>query len=229
MLGKFIVFEGVDGSGKTTQIKLAEEFLKQQNINVITTKEPGGFQFGQSIRDLVLHGEKLLPITELLLMFANRAEHLKQVIAPALLNGTWVLCDRFTDSSYVYQCFSKGVSTRVFNAIKKEVQGGFNPDFTFYFIMSADLAVKRVNYRGIENRFDTNSKEFFNKLCAGYTDAFILNKHSKHTASTFISIDDLTIEVVQQSVYRYLNIELCNKKENKAKRKHVLKLLGKDN
>ena len=103
--GKFITFEGTEGVGKTTQINLLEKYLKTKNINCIVTREPGGTSLGEKIREILLHksNESIDEFAELLLMFSARAQHLHEVIYPALKNNIWVLCDRFTDASYAYQ------------------------------------------------------------------------------------------------------------------------------
>jgi len=110
--GKFLTFEGTEGVGKTTQIQLAEKYLNTKDISCLITREPGGTNLGERVRDLLLNKKNtsMDPMTELLLIFAARAQHLKEVIFPALKANTWVLCDRFTDASYAYQGGGRGLS-----------------------------------------------------------------------------------------------------------------------
>lgn len=132
MRGKFITFEGTDFSGKSTQAELLCDYLKQRGYPVLMTREPGGTAIGEDIRRLVLHTERLDGLTETLLMFAARREHIIHQIDPALAAGTWVICDRFTDSTYAYQGGGRGVEQDIITQLAHWVQDTLTPDITFY-------------------------------------------------------------------------------------------------
>ena len=160
---RFITFEGLDGAGKTTQIEKTERWLRgNKNLDVVITREPGGTEIGEQIRDIVLGTADLAPMTELLLMFAARAEHIKKVIRPALDAGTWVLCDRFTDSSYAYQGGGRGLNKRFsIGALETVVQGSvtssnyIRPDYTVYLDIDPELGLRRALSRDLSKEKTT--------------------------------------------------------------------------
>ncbi len=163
---KFITFEGTEGVGKTTQIKLLEKFLHTKKINTLVTREPGGTKVGEGIRKLLLD-KKTTQIdsnTELLLMFAARAQHLEEVIYPALQSNTWVLCDRFADASYAYQGGGRGLALSEIRAVETVVQGNFKPDLTILLVCDLKLAMERVNKRGSKDRFEKEKLAFFERV-----------------------------------------------------------------
>ena len=163
---KFITFEGTEGVGKTTQIKSLEKFLRTKDISTLVTREPGGTKVGERIRKLLLdqNSTGLDNSAELLLMFAARAQHLEEVIYPALRNNTWVLCDRFTDASYAYQGGGRGLPLTQIRAIESAVHGHFRPDLTILFTCDIESAMKRVNKRGKKDRFEKEKLEFFKRV-----------------------------------------------------------------
>ena len=122
MTGRFVTFEGLDGAGKTTQVRAVAEVLGARGIEVAVTREPGGTRLGERIRDLLLGDERILPDAELLLLFAARAEHVRTRIRPALGRGAWVLCDRFTDASYAYQGGGRGIPAERISILESWVQ-----------------------------------------------------------------------------------------------------------
>jgi dTMP kinase len=166
-LGKFITLEGGEGAGKTTQSELLAEALEKAGIEVLQTREPGGTFGAEAIRDLVLEGtsDRWSGITELLLMYAARMDHVEKLIKPALERGVWVISDRFTDSSLAYQGYARGLGADRVKAVHKVVMDGFEPDLTILFDMDPVLAQKRVETRG-ENltRFDAESLGFHKTL-----------------------------------------------------------------
>lgn len=170
MSGVFITFEGVEGGGKTTNIKLVGEELKANNIDFILTREPGGTDVSEAIRSVLLSKElpSMHEDTELLLMFAARAEHLQKKILPALKNGTWVLCDRFTDASYAYQGGGRGISMERISALETWVQGACRPDYTFLFDIDVKIGLGRAKSRGEMDRFEQEHIVFFNRIRAKY-------------------------------------------------------------
>ncbi|MGA1464089.1 MAG: dTMP kinase [Steroidobacteraceae bacterium] len=171
--GLFLTFEGVEGVGKSTQARLAAEFLRSRGIQVVETREPGGTAVAERIRDLVLHGatsvEPLTPRAELLLMFAARAQHLAAKIEPALAAGQWVICDRFTDATEAYQGSGRGLGSNMIRQLEDIAQGTRRPDLTL--LLDADPAVtgpRRSARGGAQDRFEREDEAFFARVRAGY-------------------------------------------------------------
>ncbi len=168
--GLFITFEGVEGAGKTTNISFIADKLQKAGHEILLTREPGGTTTGEAIREILI--SKDLPemhhTTELLLMFAARAEHLKRKIIPALEAGKWVLCDRFTDASYAYQGAGRGIDSNNIRVLENLVQGDLRPDYTFLFDLEADIGLSRAQSRGETDRFEQQHIDFFNRVRAQY-------------------------------------------------------------
>ena len=169
-LGRFITVEGGEGAGKTTQIEFMRDSLQRCGLPVMLTREPGGTALGEEIRDLLLghRYKEMAPATETLLLFAARAEHLEQVIRPALTSGYWVLCDRFTDASYAYQCGGRGLALEQIAILENWVQGDLRPDFTLLFDVSVEIGLARVARRSTADRFEREEKVFFERVRAAY-------------------------------------------------------------
>jgi len=167
---RFITFEGGEGVGKTTQIQRLKEYLVSLGYEVLMTREPGGTKIGEAIRQVLL--DKTLPEmhqdTELLLMFAARAEHVQTVIYPALEDGVWVLSDRFADASHVYQGIGRGVDVERINKLERWTLGNFQPDLTFLLDMPVAAGMERVHARGEMDRFEIESLDFFQRIRDGY-------------------------------------------------------------
>lgn len=171
MTGKFITLEGTEGAGKSTNLAFIETWLQAQGIEVITTREPGGTEIGEAIRAVLLNPAhtEMCAETELLLMFAARNQHLQQKIKPALAQGKWVLCDRFTDATYAYQGAARGMALDKIAQIEHWVQQGFNPDVTFVFDLPIAQGMQRVASRGGDvDRFEAEKGAFFEKVRAAY-------------------------------------------------------------
>ncbi len=168
--GKFITFEGTEGVGKSTQIKLLENYLKTKNISCTVTREPGGTKLGERVRELLLDNNDvgIDPMAELLLMFSARAQHLQEVIYPALKENIWVLCDRFTDASYAYQGGGRGLSFPVIKRIETSVQNQFTPDLTILLSGDTQEGMRRVSNRGEKDRFELEKLEFFERVRTSY-------------------------------------------------------------
>lgn len=166
MRGKFITLEGGEGAGKTTNLNLIQSYLLQQNIPVLLTREPGGTPLAEKIRDLLLENqsEKVSQEAELLLMFASRAQHLSELILPALESGKWVLCSRFTDSSYAYQGGGRGIDLNKIKILENFVQGDFQPDLTFYFDLPVEIGMARAKQRGELDRIEQEELNFFERV-----------------------------------------------------------------
>lgn len=168
--GLFITFEGGEGVGKTTQIQRLADYLKTRGEDVVLTREPGGTQIGEAIRGILL--DQQLPSmhqdTELLLMFAARAEHLQRVIFPALSEGKVVLSDRFTDASHVYQGVGRGIDGKKIEDLECWTLGSFQPDITFLLDMDVAAGMRRVRQRGELDRFEQEDLIFFENIRQGY-------------------------------------------------------------
>ena len=170
MFGKFITLEGIEGSGKTTQLKYIVEYLKQSSKDVVCTREPGGTLVSEKIRDILLDHElpSMHSDTELMLMFAARVEHIKRVIEPAIHRGQWVVCDRFYDASYAYQGYGRGISLDRIDKLKSFSIGDLAPDKTFILDVSLDVSMQRVAQRGNKDRFENEKIDFYKKVREGY-------------------------------------------------------------
>lgn len=168
---RFISFEGIDGAGKSTQLAWVADYLRGRGVKVLLTREPGGTEFGESLREIMLHGpgaETLNSETEALLMFAARREHLARVIAPALAAGQVVLCDRFSDASFAYQGGGHGVSREKLEVLEHWVHPGFQPDLTFYFDVPIEVAKARLAGTRAPDRFERESQAFFERVRTEY-------------------------------------------------------------
>ncbi|HAE63478.1 dTMP kinase [Acinetobacter johnsonii] len=166
----FISFEGTEGVGKTTLIRKIYEHLEQQGQQVVLTREPGGTPMAEQIRSLLLsvnHEESMSNDTELLLMYAARAQHLQQVIVPALTKQKTVLCDRFTDASFAYQCAGRGLSQSKLQLLNENFVSHM-PDITFWLDAPIETGMSRARERGALDRFEQEKVTFFEKVRAGY-------------------------------------------------------------
>ncbi|NND81032.1 MAG: dTMP kinase [Gammaproteobacteria bacterium] len=161
-LGKFITIEGQDGAGKSTNIMVVEACLKEQGIDYLNTREPGGTRLGEQIRELLLSdGDDLIgDYAELLLMFAARAQHIDEVIEPALSSGQWVLCDRFTDATYAYQGGGRGIAMQRIAELEQNVQGELRPDFTLLLDLPVEQGEQRAGDRSAPDRFEQQQIDF---------------------------------------------------------------------
>lgn len=195
--GSFITFEGTEGAGKSTQIAYVQHFLEAQGIEVVTTREPGGTALGESVRELLLTKE-MSQMTELLLMFAARAEHLQKVILPALVAGKWVLCDRFTESSYAYQGYARGLPLGDIETLETLVQGDLRPDCTFWFNLPVVEGMKRVQSRGKKDRFEAENIQFFEQVAAGFAALAKMRPEQFYIIDAMQSIDQVTSEILRK-------------------------------
>lgn len=165
--GRFITVEGIDGAGKSSHIEWLREHLSQQGHSVIVTREPGGTPLGESLRTILLN-EPMAPETEMMLMFAARAEHLSSVIRPALAQGAWVISDRFSDATYAYQVGGRGVPEHKFAALESWVQEGLQPDRTILFDVSVATAQARLHDTRILDRFEREAADFHQRVRDAY-------------------------------------------------------------
>lgn len=170
MSGKFITVEGIEGVGKTTNISFIQQTLQAAGHEVVLTREPGGTPLAEAIRALLLdpHYTGMDPVCELQLMFAARAEHLARVIRPALEQGQWVLCDRFTDATYAYQGGGRGIDTAIIARLEKLVQGDFRPHLTLLLDVPVEVGLTRAGDRSDPDRFEQEQVEFFERVRQAY-------------------------------------------------------------
>ena len=168
--GKFITIDGVEGAGKSTQIDFIYNLLKSKGIKLILTREPGGTDLGERIRELLLGNDinSMHSDTELLLMFADRNEHIQTKVIPALESGHWVLSDRFTDSSYAYQGGGRGLDVKRIAELEKWVLQGFVPDLTFLLDVDIELGMRRIKSRGMKDRIEQETMDFFARVRDSY-------------------------------------------------------------
>jgi len=189
--GKFITIEGGEGAGKSTNIGFIQAFLADRGVELISTREPGGTVYAEKIRNLLLDhdDEPLDSMAELLLIFAARAQHLNQLILPALNEGKWVLCDRFTDATYAYQGAGRKLGMSKVADLENLVQGELRPDLTLILDIPVDVGMERVAGRGEFDRFESEQQEFFESVRQSY------------------------LELAQASPDRYAVIDTCNSLE----------------
>ncbi len=170
MRGKFITLEGVEGVGKSTNLAIIERVLQWQGIDYVKSREPGGCDVAERIRTLLLdpEAEPMAELTELLLVFAARAEHLEKVIKPNLEKGVWVLCDRFTDATFAYQGGGRGLSQAIIEQLQTLVQNELRPDLTIILDLDPEIGLERARERGALDRFENEEQLFFNRVRAAY-------------------------------------------------------------
>ncbi len=168
--GRFITLEGIDGAGKSSHLQSIHDWLQARGLQVVTTREPGGTPLAETLRELVLH-QPMDALTEALLVFAARRDHVQQVIAPALARGVWVLCDRFTDASFAYQGGGRGFDLGLLQTLETWVQQGppaLQPDLTLWFDAPAATAAARRAAVRTPDRFEAQDEAFFDRVRAGY-------------------------------------------------------------
>lgn len=166
-LGKFITLEGVDGAGKTSHIEFIKEYLTNLKLDFIMTREPGGTELGERLREILLHDE-MTPKTETILMFAARNEHIEKVIRPGLMSGAIVISDRFTDASYAYQSGGKGVEDEEIDVLKDLVQKNLQPDLTFLFDLPVEVSIQRLKKTRKLDKFEKEEKDFHENVRKKY-------------------------------------------------------------
>ena len=168
--GLFITLEGGEGAGKSTNLAFVRQWLQHAGREVVVTREPGGTELGERVRDILLHSRELRisPESELLLMFAARTEHVARVIRPALAAGQVVLCDRFTDATYAYQGGGRGIPAERIAVIEDWVQGDWRPDLTLLFDVPVEAGRQRAGQRSEPDRFERENDGFFARVRAAY-------------------------------------------------------------
>jgi dTMP kinase len=165
--GRFITFEGIDGAGKSTHIESVAEFFRERGETVLLTREPGGTPLAEKLRELFLH-EPMDALTEALLVFAARRDHLHTRIAPALATGITVLCDRFTDATFAYQGAGRGFDLELLATLERWVQQGIQPDLTLWFDVPPAVAAQRRAAAREPDRLESEAEAFFERVRSGY-------------------------------------------------------------
>lgn len=194
--GCFITFEGIDGAGKSSQIDAVEAFLKGRGIEVVRTREPGGTPVAEKIRGLLLH-DVMGADCETLLFFAARAEHIRQVIRPALARGAWVLSDRFTDATYAYQVGGKGYPAHHVELLENMVQGELQPDKTVLFDLDPKIAAERLAKARAADRFESEGLPFF----IGVREAYLTRARANPERFVILNSAD-PLEVVREKILK---------------------------
>lgn len=206
MTAQFITIEGIECVGKSTNAKFIEKTLNKRGIKTLVTREPGGSNVGEKIRNILLFEKKdtLSPMTELLLLFAAREKHINEIIKPALNNGTWVICDRFTDASFAYQGYGRQLGFDKVNELKLIIQKDFEPDLTILLDASIEVITSRRKLNP-NDRFESENMEFFERVRNGYLElADIFNER-------IIVIDaSKRIDVVQSEIGKLINLMVRN-------------------
>ena len=204
--GLFITLEGIEGAGKSTAVDFIEDFLTKEGHDVIKTREPGGTVIGEQIREILLKNENytLTYDTELLLVFSARAQHIQEVILPALSSGKIILCDRFTDASYAYQGGGRGIDASRINLLEKWVQGDLRPDLTLLFDLDVSIGMQRTKKRSDADRFEREEINFFKKIRNTYLE------RAKNEPQRFRIINSASsLESVKEQIITILKDFLC--------------------
>ncbi|MEY3038364.1 MAG: hypothetical protein RL143_931 [Pseudomonadota bacterium] len=170
MVGKFITLEGGEGVGKTTNLRYIQERIEAAGIELVVTREPGGTEFAEKIRELLLtpSNETVCEMSELLLVFAARAQHLEQLIKPALAAGKWVLCDRFIDATHAYQGGGRQMNQQIINTLESMVLGSLQSDLTLLLDLPVEVGMARARARAALDRFEQEKVEFFERVRTRY-------------------------------------------------------------
>ena len=213
MKGKFITFEGIEGSGKSTQISLLADHLSGRGVRIALTREPGGTVIGDQIRRILLDpaNKALAPTAELLLYAAARAQHLRQTILPALIDGAVVLCDRFSDATLAYQGYGRGLDIEMIRSLDRIVTAGIRPDLTLLFDIEAAIGIERARgrntSRGLETeaRFENEELAFHERVRQGY-----LTLVAREPDRIRVIDASGTPEVVQEEVGKIVDEKLKN-------------------
>lgn len=200
--GKFITIEGTEGVGKSTNIEFIQRYLADKNIDLLTTREPGGTPLAEEIRELLLKNrdEKMDEAAELLLVFAARSQHLQSIILPTLSQGRWVLCDRFTDATYAYQSGGRGLDISLIESLEQRIQGDIRPDLTLLLDIDVQEGLARAGRRGELDRFENEAITFFEKVRSAY-----LARANKYPDRYAIIDASQSLESVQAQTQQHLD------------------------
>lgn len=206
--GRFITLEGGEGAGKSTSLEYLCKRLQDAGVGVRYTREPGGTPLGEKVRKLLLNPDHtgMHSDTELLLMFAARAQHLHEVILPTLARGEWVICDRFTDATYAYQGGGRGIDEQRIGLLEEWVQRGFQPDSTLLFDLPVAQGLERAGKRGALDRFEQEQQDFFEQVRAAYLE------RASQNPERFVIVDaGRELADVQQQLDAIINTMLTSR------------------
>ncbi len=197
--GLFITLEGGEGVGKTTNLQFIAQHLRASGIDLVQTREPGGTPLAEQIRELLLgtRDETVAPMAELLLIFAARAQHLQQVVYPALKAGKWVLCDRFTDATYAYQGGGRRLDGNDIASLEQLVQGRFRPDVTLLLDMPVADGMARAGARGVLDRFEQEQLSFFERVRSAYLDRVAQNPGQFRVVDASGTLEQVQLGIAQ--------------------------------
>lgn len=195
--GLFITFEGTDGSGKSTQIELLEKYIKSKGYEVVLSREPGGTRVSEIIRDIILdpRNKEIDPLTEMILYAASRAQHVAEIIEPAIESGKVVICDRYVDSSYAYQGGGRGVDLKSIADVNRIAIHGTVPDITFFLDIDPEIAIKRRIKSTGADRIEQEKLDFHRRVYDGYKKLSILYPDRIKTIDATKSIDEIAFQI----------------------------------
>jgi len=206
MSGKLIVFEGVEGCGKTTQMQLCFQWLESLNISVLLTREPGGTELGKDLRALLLEKSLSKPVgevTELLLYAADRAQHIEEELKPNLDTGKFILCDRYTDSTIAYQGYGRGLDMSLINNLNQIATGGLKSDITIWLDVDVEVGLSRKRGQTKLDRIEQETMDFHRRVQQGYTELAVSNP------SRIVKIDgNYNQDIVQKNIQEILQKRL---------------------
>ena len=210
--GKLIVFEGVEGCGKTTQIQRTLDWLQAvfPSERVVVTRQPGGTQLGIGIRRLLLdysEGKPIQDLTELLLYAADRAQHVEEILKPELHNGTIILCDRYTDSTIAYQGYGRGLNLSLIHQLNQLATGGLKSDLTIWLDVDVEVSLARKRGRGVADRIELEAIAFHRQVQQGYTE---LAKEHNRILRVDASLNEIAVQEQIQAILRQHLAELLN-------------------
>ncbi|MBD2567331.1 dTMP kinase [Anabaena lutea] len=208
MSGKLIVFEGVEGCGKTTQMQMCSLWLESQGVSVILTREPGGTELGSHLRRLLLEKSEDKPVgevTELLLYAADRAQHIEQELKPNLAIGKYILCDRYTDSTIAYQGYGRGLSMSIINQLNNIATDGLESDLTIWLDVDVEVGLSRKRGQATLDRIEEETIAFHRRVQQGYTELA-----ATYPSRIFRVDGSLSQEVVQKMIQEILKARLFN-------------------
>ncbi|MEX0941790.1 MAG: dTMP kinase [Pseudomonadales bacterium] len=201
--GKFVTLEGIEGVGKSSNMDVIEETLRHHGIPSVLTREPGGTVVSERVRELLLDRETTMsPMTELLLMFAARVQHVEGLIKPALATGSWVICDRFTDSTYAYQGGGRAIDPRRIEQLEDIALAGFQPDITIVLDVPVELGMSRAGQRSEQDRFEQEDLAFFERARAVFLERAASHEryHVIDASSNLGSVNDQVALVIENAV-----------------------------
>jgi dTMP kinase len=195
--GLFITMEGGEGVGKSTNLAFLSSFLSDSGVDIVVTREPGGTLLGEEVRELLLQvrPEPVDAMTELLLIFAARAQHIRELIEPALAAGKWVLCDRFTDATYAYQCGGRGVDREAVRRLEELVQGELRPDYTLLLDAPVSVGMARARGRGELDRFEQETLDFFERVRSSYLEQAVDSSGRYRVANAALPLEEVQQEL----------------------------------